>query len=298
MATIFCLGIAVLDYVFAVDDMPRPGEKTFTDRMTAVGGGIAANAAVAVCRLGGRALLATRLGDDLVGDEIRAGLEQEGVNCRFAVKVAGCRSSLSAVAVDAHGERMLFNFQDPNLPSLPAWLPAQLPPEVDAVLGDTRWEDGAIHLFRLARAAGKLAMLDVDRKPANPALLDSASHLAFSARALVETTGIHNVHAAFESFARTTDQWLAVTDGANGTLVRDSNDIRHFPAFAVKAVDTLGAGDTWHGATVLALAEGQPTDEAIRFGQAAAALKCTRFGGRAGIPTRTDVDAFLKEHAA
>jgi sulfofructose kinase len=63
--------------------------------------------------------------------------------------------------------------------------------------------------------------------------------------------------------------------------------------FPVAAVDTLGAGDTFHGAFALALAEGCDLLTGMRFAAAAAALKCTRFGGIAGTPTRTEVDAFL-----
>ena len=73
----------------------------------------------------------------------------------------------------------------------------------------------------------------------------------------------------------------------------EDGTIAHIPAFVVETVDTLGAGDVWHGAFALALAEGQGAREAIRFASAAAAIKCTRFGGRAGAPTRQEVDAFL-----
>ncbi len=66
------------------------------------------------------------------------------------------------------------------------------------------------------------------------------------------------------------------------------------PAFAVKAIDSLGAGDTFHGAFTLAIAEGRDLAAALRFASAAAALKCTHFGGAAGSPRRAEVDAFLK----
>ena len=67
-------------------------------------------------------------------------------------------------------------------------------------------------------------------------------------------------------------------------------------AFAVPVVDTLGAGDTWHGAFAVRLAEGADEAEAVRFASAAAALKCTRFGGRDGAPGRQDVEAFLRDN--
>jgi sulfofructose kinase len=70
----------------------------------------------------------------------------------------------------------------------------------------------------------------------------------------------------------------------------------HDPAFPITAVDTLAAGDVWHGAFALGLAEGMPEREAVRFASATSALKCTRFGGRAGAPRRAEVERFLEEH--
>ena len=70
------------------------------------------------------------------------------------------------------------------------------------------------------------------------------------------------------------------------------------PVFAIRAVDTLGAGDALHGGFALALAEGQSEAEALRFGAAVAGIKCTRIGGSAGAPRRAEVEAFLAERAS
>ena len=88
--------------------------------------------------------------------------------------------------------------------------------------------------------------------------------------------------------------FVAVTDGPNGVSWLEDGALRHMPAFAVKAIDTLGAGDAFHGAFTLALAEGRDLTDALRFASAAAALKCTQFGGAAGAPRRAEVDEFLK----
>jgi sulfofructose kinase len=74
--------------------------------------------------------------------------------------------------------------------------------------------------------------------------------------------------------------------------------IRHVPGFEVDVVDTLGAGDVWHGAFALALAEGRPEREAVRFASAAAAIKVQRRGSRTGAPTRSELDAFLRSRPA
>jgi len=78
----------------------------------------------------------------------------------------------------------------------------------------------------------------------------------------------------------------------------EKGELRRFPAFVVPVVDTLGAGDVWHGAFALALAEGRDEAEAVRFASAAAAIKVQRAGGRSGAPTRVELDEFLAAHPA
>ena len=293
MTGVFCLGISTLDYVYSVETLPTRGEKYRSKALAVVGGGCAGNASVAIARLGGRCWLATRLADDLAGDAIVADLAREGVDTTFARRVAGLRSPVSAILVDAQGERMVISYSDPEMPEDTDWLPTALPEGAGAVLADTRWGEGALAALRLARAAGVPGVLDGDRKPPHPDLVATASHVAFSAQALAELSGEADPHAGLARIAREGPTWLAVTLGKDGVLFVEDGTIAHLPAFAVEAVDTLGAGDVWHGAFALGLAEGQGERAAIRFASAAAAIKCTRFGGRAGAPQRTEIEAFL-----
>lgn len=297
MATVLCYGIAVEDFVFQVPEMPREAIKYRATGFAAVGGGTGANAAVAVARLGGRSLLATALGDDAVGDTIAADLEDDGVDIRHVRRLPGIVSPLSAVFVDPRGERLVMNYKDPRLPDGSAFVPADLS-GIDAVLADIRWEDGTALLFERAAAAGMPRILDADRAPIGDDPIRLASHVAFSAVALREMTGSQDPETGLAAIAGRTGAEVSVTDGARGVFWRDGTVVRHQPAFPVKAVDTLGAGDVFHGALALALAEGQESPQAYRFAAAAAAIKCTRFGGgRAGAPDRAAVDAFLKEHS-
>ncbi|MCX7340097.1 MAG: PfkB family carbohydrate kinase [Hyphomicrobiales bacterium] len=294
MASVLCVGIATLDYVYAVPQLPSQGTKYRATALEVVGGGIAANASVAVARLGGKAWLLTRLGDDVTGQAIRSGLAADAVDLALSQAIGGCRSPVSAIMVDQAGERMIVSYSDPAMPAQPDWLPQALPVETGAVLGDTRWEEGALRLFRNARMAGLPAVLDGDRKPHDPGLLAAATHVAFSEVGLAEQTGLSDPRAALLSLG-SGEAWLAVTAGARGVWIRDKGEVVHVPAFTVDVVDTLGAGDVWHGAFALALAERQSERQAVRFANAAAAIKCTRFGGRKGAPTRTEVEQFLRE---
>jgi sugar/nucleoside kinase (ribokinase family) len=126
-------------------------------------------------------------------------------------------------------------------------------------------------------------------------LLTIASHVVFSAEGLRATAGNDNLGRALVDVSKRTTAFLAVTDGRNDVLWLDAGELRQFPAFAVDVVDTLGAGDTFHGAFALMLAEGADVRAATRFAAAAAALKCTRYGGILAAPTRAEVAAFLGE---
>jgi sulfofructose kinase len=121
------------------------------------------------------------------------------------------------------------------------------------------------------------------------------SHALYSRQGLAGFTGIDHVEKGLASAEEKIGAWVGVTDGADGIYWRQDGAMRHLPAFAVPVVDTLGAGDVCHGAFALALARGWPVGRALRFAAAAAALKCTRPGGRDGIPDAESVDAFLKK---
>jgi sulfofructose kinase len=295
MATVLSIGISTLDYVFQVDAMPVRAEKYRSRQMAAVGGGIAANASVAVARQGGRSHLITRLGDDAVGRAIMDELEAEGVDVALSRQFPGHRSPLSCILVDRDGERMIVSYSDPELPETTEWLPTVLPAGIDAVLGDTRWEAGSRHMFDLAQHAGARSVLDADRKPQDESLLGSCTHAALSLQACLEITGESDAAKGVAALRQKYDNWLAVTDGERGVFWTDGDTIRHTPAFEVAVVDTLGAGDAWHGAFALGLAEGMGEPRAVSYACAVAALKCTRFGGRSGIPDRAEVETFLKD---
>jgi sulfofructose kinase len=292
-------GIVALDDVYALTGPLRHGEKSRAATLQTVVGGNAANACLAISRLGGHARLVARLGADEAGASIRVWLEGEGVGMAFSRVVEGCRSSRSAIVIEPGGARTLFNYFDPAMPEEPDWLPPVLPAGTGAVLGDTRWEAGARHLFTLARAAGLPAVFDGDRRPVDGGLVTLATHAVFSAQGLREWTGENDLETGLKSFAGKaggqSGHFVAVTDGAHGVYALAGGAIRHFPAYEIAAVDTLGAGDVWHGAFALALAEGMDEMRAIRFASAVAALKCLRPGGAVLAPSRAEVAAFMAE---
>jgi sulfofructose kinase len=298
MAKVVCVGISVFDYVFRVERLPEAHIKHYALDRLEVSGGIAANAARAVARLGGEAALVSRVGDDLPGRGVRDELAKERIDLAGLHTLAGARTSLSAVMIDRSGERMLVNDTDPRtLQGLEGVEPG-LFAGADAVLADTRWADGAGAAVRAAHGLGVPSVLDFDRVPdfgGTAEVLAGASHVVFGRQGLAQLTGDNDPARGIRRARELSPAWLAVTSSAEGVHWLDSGSVRHEPAFAVPAVDTLGAGDIFHAAFALALAEGRDEPAGLRFASAAAALKCTRPGGGAGAPWRHEVEAFLKE---
>ncbi len=295
MSTILTVGVAVIDIVMSVDELPRRPEKYRARDAAIIGGGCAANAAVAVARLGGNALLAARTGRDPIGDMIVGGLEAEGVDCALVRRIEGGRSSFSSIYVDAAGERQIVNFRDMVLSFDASWLASAIPPKLDAILADTRWPQGAAVAMRTARERGVPGILDAEA-PVREAgeALELASHIAFSAQGLRDFAASGDLSAALKAARQETGAWVCYTDGLNGVTFCDGGELSHVPAYTVEVVDTLGAGDVWHGAFALALGEGRDERDAIRFANAVAALKCTRFGGRTGTPGRAEAEEFMR----
>jgi sulfofructose kinase len=137
-------------------------------------------------------------------------------------------------------------------------------------------------------------VLDGDRPTVeDDPLFRLASHVIFSSECLRATTGADDLAAGLKRMATKTSAFLAVSNGPNDILYLEGGELRRLPVFAIAAVDTLGAGDAFHGGFALALAEGRNEVEAMRFGAAVAGIKCSRIGGSAGTPTRAEVEAFL-----
>ena len=234
-----------------------------------------------------------RRGEDRLSELGLGVLEAAGVATDHVHRAEGGRSSFSSVYIDAAGERQIMNFRGEGLTEETGWL-ADIPP-ARAVLVDTRWPDGAAVALDLARAWGVPGIVDGEA-PIDPRLLEKASHVALSAQGLASLVEGDDLAVSLATLAARLPGWACVTDGANGVWYTAAHGIEHIPAFRVTVKDTLAAGDVWHGAFALALAEGQGEPDAIRLANATAALKCMTFGGRSGTPDRAAVETFLKEN--
>lgn len=294
MTRIACVGITVLDRIWYLSDLPREGGKYVANNYTEVGGGPAATAAVAAAKLGAKVDFIGRVGDDDTGNRLLAELESLGVNTRYTRVVKGARSSQSAVLVDTSGERIIANYPSPDLPMAADWLHDIDFSQWDVVLADVRWHDGAKQAFTLARQQGVTTVLDADITPQDiRELVALSDHAAFSAPGLQRLTELASPEHALKNAQMLTNGQVYVTQGKEGCYWLENGQLCHQPGFSVEVVDTTGAGDVFHGALALSLAQHARGADAVLFASAVAALKCTRPGGRAGIPDCDQTRSFL-----
>jgi sulfofructose kinase len=297
---VICVGgSATIDHIFLVDEVRLPSAKITALDFIETGGGMGANAAVAVQRLGGRAIYWGRVGDDQTGDEVLWLLTHEGIDVSGVRRLAGFRTKIASILIDSRGERLAVSAQPQGYPPDASWLPVERVAEADAVLADTRWPTGAQRLFEASARHGLPSVFDGDGgDPAQVATTAQQSTHPFFSQPMLASFGYGAPEQALPRVFGGRNVVSGVTLGASGVMWFDGQRLHTMPSPRVKVVDTLAAGDTWHGAMALALAEGRTTVEAIEFASAVAALKCTRFGGRASIPRRDEFERWWAEQRA
>ncbi|MEM7198547.1 MAG: PfkB family carbohydrate kinase, partial [Pseudomonadota bacterium] len=293
MKKILVVGTAVVDFVFRLQEMPKKPEKYRAHDAQIIGGGMAANAAVAIAKLGGQPQLASRLGDDMIGDLIAKDLREFGVDLEYTQHIAGAHSSYSSVYIDANGERQIVNFCGQDLACDGTYL--RTIPACDAVLVDTRWVAGAQIALQCAQNWGVPGILDGE-PPIDQSLLSLAQYKCLPMQGFRALVGNDDIMEGLRALQKQYGGVVSVSDGANGVFYYDDTAHGHIPAIAVDAVDTNGCGDIWHGAFALSMADGGDTVKAIEFSNAAAACKCRGFGARAACPDHTMVTGLLKEN--
>jgi sugar/nucleoside kinase (ribokinase family) len=295
---ILCIGIPVRDLTFRVEAVPERGSKANATHLAEICGGNALNAAIAIARLGGRVAFAGPMGE---ASETSSGfildrMAAEGIETSQIVRMPDVTTPVSAIIIDVTGERTLTIYRDPALWTVKLPHADELLADCRAVLVESRCASFCADLCTEARRRGIPVIVGVDRAMSlQEGLLTAASHLLFASEQVQETAGIADDGEALKHLSRLTPAFLAATRGPRGTIwLNETGALEETPAFPVQAVDTLGAGDVFHGAFTLRLAEGGGLREALQFAAAAAALKCTRHGGGQSAPQRIEVEAFLQ----
>lgn len=222
--------------------------------------------AVAVVRLGGSASFWGRRGNDPAGHRIATLLEAQQVDISGYREFPGT-SPTCEVFICPDGERYLFPYLGDGLPSEPAWIPDEVIDRADAILIDGRWPEGGMRVATRAGQRGLPVVHDFDQdRPEIWEIARKATHVIADEDLAITHGGVRALLDKIEALG----VWGAVTLGERGVAWRGGQ----VPAFSVPVVDSTGAGDVFHGAFALAMAQGRSELEAIQFGCAAGALHC------------------------
>ncbi len=299
MANILVIGIANMDIVSPVRQLPKPGETILIDDIQLVPGGKGANAAVASARLGDDVRFVGCVGDDPFGHAIRDGLVKEGIDCDHLTTADRGRGTAVILLNETNAQNSILvgpgaNFQItlPEDDSMFEWADAmmlQLETPIDINL----------EAARRARACGVKVILDPApaSKDLPNELLALADIVSPNETELAILSGQHVLEAedaisASQSLKSQGVSEMVVKLGSRGALWVERDSHLHVPSVPVHAVDTTAAGDTFTAALCVGLADGLEMPDAIQRACIAGALDCTHVGAQPSVPTTAEVDAF------
>ena len=306
-AKILVVGSSNTDMIVRVLRLPHPGETVLGGEFVTAAGGKGANQAVGAARAGGDVTFVARVGDDAFGEQAVAGFARDRIRTDFVIRDRRHPSGVALIVVGASGQNSIAVAPGANGHLSPA---------------DVKWAGRAFAAAQLlliqletpletALAAAALAVqhrlpVILNPAPARPlpdTLLRRISILTPNETEAELLTGIKVTNDV--AAARAADKLRArgaaavvITLGRRGVFVSDTDGSRRVPGFEVRAVDTTAAGDIFNGALAVAIAEGRKLDDAVRFGNAAAALSVTRLGAQPSAPTRARIQHFLDSRGA
>jgi sulfofructose kinase len=289
------IGVATIDTIALVENYPAADSRTLTDHLERAGGGVSATAAVAAARLGANVAFAGVVGDDAEGLEIISGLKNEGVNTDLVVIDKSSITATSAVIVTkSTAARAIITRQQVNYEACATT-------NLKAAIKQTR----IVHLdhagyslmskLELVRNSEIKISLDHGNQIANfdPSLIDIYTP---SDLRLLELHPNLNLIDAVKVQAAKHQQDVIVTAGSDGSYAVVAGSFAQAPAVEVEIVSTLGAGDVFHGALVVQFLEDRSPVEMLIRANAVAGLSCRGLDGRSAIPTKTELEEFLKSN--
>lgn len=292
------IGQCAWDYLALVDEFPRVDTKHEVLEWQEQGGGPVATALVTLARLGMPCEFYGVTGDDIEGKRIRESLRAEGVEIRNVITRSNASSQTAFIAIEKQtSTRTIFWRRPSGEPLLPRELPADFLDSCNFLHLDGLMTEVSLFAARRARELGIPVMLDAGR--VRPGMLEIAGLCDYlvAAEQFALDLGWDGRAESFHSTARQLNApVITITLGKRGSITFREDEILTIPAFPVDAIDTTGAGDVFHGAYLYGILRGLDLPAAIRFASAVAALKCTRIGGRAGIPKTAEALDFLERN--
>ena len=280
------LGENALDVVLRVKAFPAPGTKVTVESIARHPGGSVATALITCRRLGLSARYIGSAGTDETGRSQLASLRREGLDLRYFQRITGARTRVSYIVVDeSTGERTILWERDPRLSLKLARIKPESVEGARALHVDATDPEASLRVAAIAKRAGIPVVADLDTfYPGVERLLTLIDYLIVSSDFVRPAAGKADPFAALEQLARRArSRLVGATLGRDGALVRSEGRFIYSPGFQVRAVDTTGAGDVFHGAFIYGLVRGWNVRQSLEFSNAMAALNSTRLGARGGI---------------
>ena len=298
--SIVVLGSVNADLVLRCAHLPGPGETVPGEDFQTLPGGKGANQAVACARLGGSVAFVGCVGGDAFGQQAREAMEREGINTTYLRTLAGERTGVAMIMVDARtSQNSIALAAGANASLGVTQVEAAAPAIQRASMLVCQLESplpAVSHAIGIARRHGVPVLLNpAPAQPLPPELLAQVDILVPNETEAMQLAGLapDARFDAAELAQRLRAQGpgtVILTLGGDGVCVATAQGVQRFEAPRVRAVDTTGAGDTFIGAFSVALCEGQAMADAIAFAQRAASISVTRPGAMAAMPTRRECD--------
>jgi sulfofructose kinase len=287
-------GLNAVDWVCLVPRYPEHNSKMQMEALKKMGGGQVATAAALCGRYGIRARYVGRVGDDEAGAFSLDDLRKEPMEVCIEV-VPDAFSQFSIIIVDrATGERTIIWDRDPKLHYLDGELNRDLIVAGQLLHLDGHDQPASLTAARWAREAGMKVSIDIDKvQPGVEELLELVDFVIPSQHFVMQFAGTRDWRLGLRSVASVTRGFVAITRGNEGCAAIWEDEIVETPGIEVRAIDTTGAGDIFHGAFIYGLFQGWSVGRTLRFANVAGALACTRLGARAGIPDLAEINERL-----
>ena len=300
--SIVVVGSSNTDMIIKLGRIPQPGETILGGEFTTAAGGKGANQAVAAARAGGDVTFVARVGRDMFGEKAVAGFVQDGIEVKYVSRDSAAPSGVALIFVAKDGENSIAVAGGAN-GRLSAADVKQANGSIAGASAVVMQLETPLETVQAAAELAAAAKVPVILNPAPARVLPNKLLKLVSILTPNETeaellTGIKvtdegTAARAAEKLRARGVQIVILTLGARGAFVATASTKQLVPGFRVKAVDTTAAGDVFNGALAVALGEGRPLLEAVRFANAAAAISVTRLGAQPSAPERKEIERLL-----
>jgi len=296
------VGSLNLDLVVRAGRLPLPGETVLGDGFAVHEGGKGGNQAVAAARMGAAVAMLGCIGADAHGERLRQALQGDGIDVEALVVDPQAATGVATITVAHEGENCIVVVSGANHALQPAHIDAAAALIGGAAVLVAQLETPLATVLRalqIARRAGVITLLNAaPLLPLPPQTLGLVDWLIVNENEAHGLSGlpvddVPQAQRAAEALRAQGARQVVLTLGAGGIVHADANGARHAPALSAQAVDSTGAGDTFVGSLAAGLALGLSAAEALRQGQAAAAISVTRHGAQPSMPMRAEVQARL-----